>query len=259
MRNLYLIASIVCMMFSGLQAQNITRIEYFINTDPGFGLGTALTGYTPSANVANLSANINLSLFTNGINTLYIRAKDANGQWSITNHFTFVKDPLIAPVIAANTIALEYFIDTDPGFALATAVPITPAQNISNFTFPANIATVTTGNHNLFIRAKDANGKWSLTNVLNFEKTALGVQVSEMEKLFTVYPNPSNSVFNLSYPVNKNVEEVSMIDLLGKTIVVPVSNFENGKQINANQLTSGTYFIKITTQEGVFYKKVIKN
>ena len=209
--------------------------------------------------MANLSANINLSLFINGINTLYIRAKDANGQWSITNHFTFVKDPLIAPVIAANTISLEYFIDTDPGFDLATPVSVPSSQNISNFTFPANIATVTTGNHNLFVRAKDANGKWSLTNVLAFEKTALGVQISELEKLFTVYPNPSNTVFNLNYPANKNVEDVSMIDLLGKTIVVAYSNFEYGKQINANQLTAGTYFIKITTTEGVIYKKVIKN
>ena len=95
--------------------------------------------------------------------------------------------------------------------------------------------------------------------MLAFEKTALGVHVSALEKLFTVYPNPSNSVFNLSYPANKNVEEVNMIDLLGKSISLPVSNFENGKQINANTLPTGTYFLKITTPEGVIYKKVIKN
>ena len=246
------------MAVSSSWAQNITRIEYFINTDPGFGLATALSGYTPSANVTNLSANINLNLFNTGINMLYVRAKDANGQWGITNHYVFIKEPT-TPATAVNITALEYFIDTDPGFALATAVPITPAQNISNFTFPANITTVAVGTHNLFIRAKDANGQWSLTNVLNFEKTALGVHVSELDKLFTVYPNPSNSLFNLSYPANKNVEEVSMIDLLGKSISLPVSNFENGKQINVNQLTSGTYFLKITTAEGVIYKKVIKN
>jgi hypothetical protein len=146
---------------------NITAMEYFVNTDPGFGLGTQITGYTPSANIVNLSANINLNGFTNGINTLYIRTKDSNNHWSLTNHTTFIK---IAPV--ANITAMEYFVDTDPGFGLATSVVITPSQNISNFTFPANLTTFSIGNHNLFVRAKDANGKWSLTNVLNFEKTA---------------------------------------------------------------------------------------
>ena len=254
MKNIYKLIGSFCILFSvGVNAQNINRIEYFVNTDPGFGLGTEITGYTPSANVANLSANINLNGFNNGINTLYIRTKDANNYWSLTNFATFIKIGAVS-----NITALEYFIDTDPGFALATAVPITPSQNISNFTFPANIATVTVGMHNLFIRAKDANGSWSLTNVLNFEKTTLGVQVSELEKLFTVYPNPSNTLFNLSYPANKNVEEMSVLDLLGKSISLPVSSFESGKQINANKLPIGTYFLKITTSEGVIYKKVIK-
>jgi hypothetical protein len=257
MKKLYILLGVL-LVFSVAKAQNITRIEYFINTDPGFGLGTEFTGYSPSANVANLAASLNLSLFNNGINTLYVRAKDANGNWSITNHYTFIKEPTI-PTTAVNITALEYFIDADPGFALATGVPITAAQNISNFTFPADITNVADGMHNLFIRAKDANGKWSLTNILAFEKTALGVQVSEMEKLFTVYPNPSNTVFNVSYPTDKKIESVCIIDLMGKIISVPVSNFENGKQINTNQLTKGIYFIKIASHEGVIYKKIIKN
>lgn len=258
MKKLTSLLAICCFAFTSSWAQNITRIEYFINTDPGFGLGTELVGYSPSANVANLSANINLSLFNTGINTLYVRAKDANGQWGITNHYFFIKEPT-TPAAAVNITALEYFIDTDPGFDLATSVPLTGAQNISNLTFPANITNVADGMHNLFVRAKDTNGKWSLTNVLAFEKTALGVQVSEMEKLFTVYPNPSNTVFNLSYPTDKKIESICIIDLMGKTISVPVSNFENGKQINANLLTKGTYFIKVTSQEGMIYKKIIKN
>lgn len=166
---------------------------------------------------------------------------------------------LFSSVKAQDIVSIEYFIDADPGFGLATPVSVTPSQDISNFTFSANLAGISSGAHNLFVRAKDTNENWSLTNVLVFEKTMLGVHTSEMEKLFTVYPNPSDSFFNLSYPANKNVEEVSMIDLLGKTISVPVSNFENGKQINITQLTTGTYFLKITSNEEIIYKKVIKN
>lgn len=50
-----------------------------------------------------------------------------------------------------------------------------------------------------------------------------------------------------------------MIDLSGKTIAVTESNFENGKQIDASQLAKGTYFIKITSEGSVLFKKVIKN
>jgi len=255
MKNIYKLIGSFCILFSaGINAQNINRIEYFVNTDPGFGLGTEITGYTPSDNVANLSANINLNGFTNGINALYIRAKDANNYWSLTNYATFIK---IAS--AANITALEYFIDTDPGFGLASSVTITSSQNISDFTFPANLTGVATGTHNLFIRAKDANGYWSLTNVLTFEKTVLGIHVSEKEKLFTVYPNPSSTNFILQYPIAKKIDAIEMIDLSGKTIAVTESNFENGKQIDASQLAKGTYFIKITSEGNVIYKKVIKN
>ena len=316
-------------MVSGAFAQNISSIEYFVNTDPGFGLGTAITGFSSTANVANLPTSINITSLKDGLNTLYFRSKDANMKWGITNSISFIKQSLAnANIVKAeyffntdpgfglatnlviassqninnhsfavdvsslemgintlyvrtkdntgnwsitnnstfvkverlsNVSAMEYFVDSDPGFGLATAVSISPALNLNNMNFSVDLTSFQIGNHNLFVRSKNANGKWSLTNILNFNKTVLGIHVSEKEKLFTVYPNPTSTNFILQYPIDKKIDAIEMIDLSGKTIAVTESNFENGKQIDASQLAKGTYFIKITSEGNVIYKKVIKN
>jgi hypothetical protein len=58
----------------------ITAIEYFFDTDPGFGSGTSLT-LSPADNISNL---FNIVVPDNGKDTrkLYVRAKDSYGRWS---------------------------------------------------------------------------------------------------------------------------------------------------------------------------------
>ena len=144
------------------KAQNIVKAEYFLNTDPGFGSGVNMP-VTPSGNISNLSFNVPIGSLPTGFHTLYVRAKDANGRWSITNHKTFYKET-VATVSLPNIVEAEYFFDTDPGFGRGTTIPVNPSTNIANLTFIADITTLSVGNHNLFVRAKDAQGKWSITN-----------------------------------------------------------------------------------------------
>lgn len=64
---------------------------------------------------------------------------------------------------AANIVAMEYFLDNDPGIGAAASIPVTPATDYSQ-TFPVSIAGLATGPHYLYTRAKDAQGSWSQTN-----------------------------------------------------------------------------------------------
>lgn len=59
--------------------QNITQIEYFVGTDPGFGNGVVVS-VTPGS---SLSLNIpsDMSAVEDGLQTLYLRAKTASGVW----------------------------------------------------------------------------------------------------------------------------------------------------------------------------------
>ena len=62
--------------------QDVDRLEYFFDTDPGFGSGVAVTiaeGGTIDATFAP-----DISSLSAGFHVLYLRAKDTVGDWSYT-------------------------------------------------------------------------------------------------------------------------------------------------------------------------------
>ncbi len=168
--------------------QNITAAEYFIDTDPGRGLGTAIT-VVPGADV-NLAFSPNISALSNGLHRLYVRSKDANGRWSITSTQLFFKEPL-ANHPSVNITAAEYFIDTDPGNGLGTAITVVPGADV-NLAFSPNISSLSNGLHRLYVRSKDANGRWSITSTQLFFKEPLAthpsVNVTAAEYFFDTDP-----------------------------------------------------------------------
>jgi hypothetical protein len=84
---------------------------------------------------------------------------------------------------SSNINKLEYYIDTDPGFAVATNIPITAATNISNTTFTVALAALAPGMHNLVIRSRDALGNWSLNNIYPFVKAYNTVPAPALSRL----------------------------------------------------------------------------
>lgn len=152
-------------------AQNIVAAEYFVDTDPGTGNGQAIS-ISPGVNLADVAATVNTAGLTNGVHRLYIRAKNNEGSWSITNvrDFNVDSDPVYpaAPVAPQNIIAAEYFIDTDPGVGNAQAISISAGTDLSNLSASVNTTGLTNGVHRLYVRTKSNEGLWSLTNVRDF-------------------------------------------------------------------------------------------
>ncbi|MBP6431553.1 MAG: T9SS type A sorting domain-containing protein [Ferruginibacter sp.] len=148
---------------------NIVKAEYFIDTDPGFGLATNIP-VAEATNISNQAVAVDLSAVSAGFHTVNFRSKDANGKWSITNPVSFYKIGLTS---IPNIVKAEYFIDTDPGFGLATNIPVTAATNISNQAVAVDLSAVSAGFHTVNFRSKDANGKWSVTNPVSFYKLGL--------------------------------------------------------------------------------------
>ncbi|WP_315817682.1 hypothetical protein [Paraflavitalea speifideaquila] len=119
----------------------VIAAEYFIDTDPGLGQGTSIA-ITAGTEVANMAANVNTNGLALGVHRVYLRTKSEEGRWSITQvgEFTVVTDIPYppAPAPALNVVAAEYFIDTDPGTGLGTAIAITPGTDISNIPVAVN-------------------------------------------------------------------------------------------------------------------------
>ena len=136
--------------------QDITKAEYFIDTDPGFGNATDVS--ISAGATININENIITSSLGAGIHYLYFRVKNADGVWSLT-------DSRLMYVTESNSssdiVAAEYFFDNDPGIGNASSLTVA-ADSAVDISSSVSISALNAGLHNLYVRVKDGNGKWSL-------------------------------------------------------------------------------------------------
>ena len=141
------------------QTANAIRVEYFFDTDPGFGQGTPIT---PSQDETTTYA-LSLDGLSMGAHVLNLRVQDNHGRWSaVQQHPIYVLSNL------PDVVAAEYFFDdNDPGEGQATAVPL-PNVKTDPFAFEANTAALAPGEHHLMVRLKKNNGFWTLYDAATF-------------------------------------------------------------------------------------------
>lgn len=157
----FLLLCMGCISYS-LHAQTITRVEYYVDTDPGYGLATTVA-ITEAVTINDLAFQVPMTNLTDGLHKLHIRARDNNGRWSQIESHPFLRVTLVSQVqpVVPKITQIEYFLDTDPGFGLATQVTISSAETINSFTIPVSMTNVAEGLHTFYVRAKDENGRWA--------------------------------------------------------------------------------------------------
>lgn len=159
----------LCLFFLAsfhVQAQTFTHVEYFIDTDPGFGNAQALT--VPIGNDITIDANINPGSIGVGLHRLWVRAKrgaglDLQNRWTTLASQWFIVYPH-SVVTTTNTgiIKCEFFWDIDPGMGSGTAVNLGGGNDIqANINFLAG--TLPAGLHYLGTRVQIHQGQWSPT------------------------------------------------------------------------------------------------
>ncbi|WP_154856008.1 T9SS type A sorting domain-containing protein [Cyclobacterium xiamenense] len=142
------------------KAQEIQRLEYFFNTDPGFGAGSPFT-FSEGEKVES-DFTVPLTGLETGMHEVFVRAMDTEGNWSHTASQIFFVDPI--PASDVNLQYLEYFVDTDPGFGKGVRVSLQENQSISlDITAVLSDKDLSFGFHELYFRALDNNGRWSHT------------------------------------------------------------------------------------------------
>lgn len=222
--------------------QVVERLEYFINTDPGFGSATAIS-ITPAENLNNIQGNINLENIPYGLNRIYIRSL-AGDHWSVTQSTPFFK----LNADGGNVVKAEYFINVDPGFGNAISIPITPGDDIDNFVFPVNISDLAMGMHRIYIRAFDGTD-WSITHQLLFFKGINpGAPINRVEYFIDADPG-----FGLATPVaitpGVNLSEISF--------TIPIEALDYG--IHFLYIRSFVEDASSITQLALFFKSAQPN
>lgn len=172
---------------------DIVRMEYFFNQDPGYGQATPIA-FTPDDNLS-INLNIDISALNNGFNFLFIRTLDGTGKWSHNQMRAFYKEArqdTLLPIVYA-----EYFIDQDPGFNNGITIPVASDSAYQDLVFSIDIDSLSEGFHKLFLRTRDAKGKWSMTTFQPFFKQifrdTLG-KIVAVEYFYDTDPGAGNGI-----------------------------------------------------------------
>jgi hypothetical protein len=145
----------------------IVSMEYFIDADPGFNNGVSVP--ITSGTDVNATFNFPINTLPDGFHILSSRAKNADGFWGSTTFRLFLKKsfaPIPPPIaLQKKIIAMEYFIDADPGIGNGISIPVSASDSLQNVVMNVNLNNVANGLHYLSVRTKNQDNQWSVTSI----------------------------------------------------------------------------------------------
>lgn len=202
---------LTCLLLVGWWTQGwgqVARVEYFVDADPGLGLATPVS-ITPGTDI---TANFTVPLSTSspGFHALYVRTRDAQRRWSLTYQHPFFTT-VLAPANQVLTRA-EYFLDTDPGIGLGQAVAL-PANASATVPFNVSLAAVSPGFHALYVRVRDTQGVWSLTQQHAFYTVRLAASsqvLTRAEYFVDTDPGIGSGTAITTLPANRTNATISL-------------------------------------------------
>lgn len=162
---------------------NLTSLEYFVDTDPGTGMGSPIT--ISAASEVSITQSLSLSGLSDGFHTIYLRGQDETGKWGpYSSHTIYVENSVgVGDVVQVEE--LEYFVDADPGQGMGTPISIATSSDVS-LTESLDLSGLSTGFHTVYLRGKLQGGSWGPTSATTiFVESAIGlgdvVIVEELE------------------------------------------------------------------------------
>ncbi len=72
-----------------------------------------------------------------------------------------------------------------------------------------------------------------------------------------VFPNPTSSILNIELKSALNASEITLVNALGMELQTKFIKNSDTITLDLENLSNGIYFVKITSQKGIFYKKVV--
>ena len=138
---------------------------------------------------------------------------------------------------------------------LSANIVMTSANNAVETAVPLNSLIPYRYYRFVLVHAWTPNQQFTALTQLDFTVAyVLSVENDVLNDAFEVYPNPANSIINISNSKNIDVKNVKLINVIGKEVY---SNNDSAP-IDVKGYSSGIYFMKIETAEGaVSSRKVI--
>ncbi|MDI1255787.1 MAG: T9SS type A sorting domain-containing protein [Flavobacterium sp.] len=97
-----------------------------------------------------------------------------------------------------------------------------------------------------------------VTNTATTTLAVLGTDDFIFDNYFTLYPNPAKEILNIKAKTDINLTAINIYNTLGQLVLV-VPNAKGIESIDVSSLTTGNYFIKITSDKGNSNTRFVKN
>lgn len=96
---------------------------------------------------------------------------------------------------------------------------------------------------------------WNIQNTTNAGCGFLDAADFELNKSFSIAPNPATDILQLKVKNNQTINQITIRDITGKTVMSPTSN---NKTVDIKKLTSGIYFLQAKINDKTVTQKFIK-
>jgi len=163
----------------------------------------------------------------------------------------------VAPPDQGNIVQMEYYIDSDPGFGNGRPIPLNAVRDLASFSADIDLTGLNRGWHRLYIRSKNADGKWSHTALSIFDNVgtpsyppapAPAPVMESMEYYIDTDPGIGNGI-KIPLPASGDINNISIpVDLtafptgihrlivrskdqLGRWSLSHISLFDNGVSV----------------------------
>lgn len=200
--------------------QQLIKAEYFFDTDPGVGQGTNIAIAVPADSV-DFSFSVPVNSLSTGLHNLYVRTLNDSGVWSIAENRLI---NVYKASLAADIVAAEYFLDNDPGIGLGTSIATGLAADSVEFISSITIGSISLGLHNLYIRTKNNDGIWSISE----------------NRLINVYKTGNNTIVWSEYFFNT---DPGVGNGIGSAVPIPADSVEYTTTASVLSLLSGSNII----------------
>lgn len=198
--------------------QSITQAEYFINTDPGEGKGTAIDiskGFVVTLNQQNIPYNYG--------DRIFVRVKNENNVWSAP-----YGRKLGTNIIDSASVFRVYYPHPNDKRKKEYKMSII-SQKVNGLIATALSDTIPLSDLNegdtLLVQMKGVNYIWSdLYQIIYHKPTGVKEQISE-NAFMSISPNPATDKVNISYNVplaiNATITITNELGVIQKTFKVP--------------------------------------
>jgi PKD repeat protein len=100
------------------------------------------------------------------------------------------------------------------------------------------------------------NKAQTVKRLVKVEEDFTGISEASKDKNISIYPNPSNGIFNITSTGNSNISRLRVVDIVGK-VILELTVKTKTSQLDLSTFHKGVYFVEYQNEEGAWQTQKI--